>query len=149
MALAAQRLNIEATIVMPTFAPEIKVQNVRRLGAKVVLTGNDFDDAKRECTRLATEKNYVFIPPFDDPYVIAGQGTVGVEILRQLKSDRLDAIFIGVGGGGLIAGVAAFVKRVRPDVKIIGVNTVDSTSMTWVQFFYFFLRTSGTDTILI
>ena len=94
---------------MPTFAPEIKVANVRRLGANVILFGNDFDDAKRECMRLAEEKKFVFIPPFDDPYVIAGQGTVGVEILRQLKEERCDAIFIAVGGGGLLAGVSAYV----------------------------------------
>lgn len=131
VALAAQKLGVKATIVMPTFAPEIKVANVRRLGGNVVLFGNCFDDAKKECQRQAELYNYTFIPPFDDPYIIAGQGTVGVEILRQLKSyERLDAIFVAVGGGGLLAGIAAFVKRVRPEVKLIGVNTVDSTSMT-------------------
>ncbi|KAH6576639.1 hypothetical protein BASA60_004432 [Batrachochytrium salamandrivorans] len=129
VALAANKLGIKATIVMPTFAPEIKVENVRRLGATVVLFGNDFDAAKKECTRLAIEKDLIFIPPFDDPYVIAGQGTVGVEILRQIKQDRLDAIFVCCGGGGLIAGIAAYVKRIRPEVQIIGVNTHDSDSM--------------------
>eukprot|EP00842_Homolaphlyctis_polyrhiza_P003804 jgi/Hompol1/4424/HPOL_003636-RA len=129
VALAASKLGIEATIVMPTFAPEIKVENVRRLGGKVVLFGNDFDEAKRECARLAKAENLTFIPPFDDPYVIAGQGTVGVEILRQIKQDRLDAIFVCVGGGGLIAGIAAYVKRIRPEIRIIGVNTVDSDGM--------------------
>ncbi|KAI8855319.1 tryptophan synthase beta subunit-like PLP-dependent enzyme [Chytridium lagenaria] len=129
VALAALRMNMKATVVMPKFAPEIKVENVRRLGAEVVLVGADFDEAKRECERLRVERNLTFVPPYDDPYVIAGQGTIGVEIIRQLKQDRLDAIFVCCGGGGLIAGIAAFVKRVRPEVKIIGVNTTDSNSL--------------------
>nr|KAJ3422783.1 hypothetical protein HK105_006336 [Polyrhizophydium stewartii] len=129
VALAASKLGIQATIVMPTFAPEIKVENVRRLGAKVVLFGRDFDEAKKECARLSKEQGLTFVPPFDDPYVIAGQGTVGVEILRQIRQDRLDAIFVCCGGGGLIAGIAAYVKRIRPEVKVIGVNTVDSDGM--------------------
>ncbi|KAJ3413422.1 hypothetical protein HDV05_008063 [Chytridiales sp. JEL 0842] len=127
--LAAKRLGVKAVIVMPKGAPEIKVESVRRLGAQVILFGNDFDEAKKECMRLQKEQNLKFIPPFDDPHVIAGQGTVGVEILRQLKQDRLDAIFVCCGGGGLLAGIAAFVKRVRPEVKIIGVNTLDSDGM--------------------
>ncbi|KAI9145057.1 tryptophan synthase beta subunit-like PLP-dependent enzyme [Paraphysoderma sedebokerense] len=130
VALAAQTLNIPATILMPTFAPSIKVENVKRLGATVILHGNDFDEAKQEMYRLAVERGLVVIPPFDDPYVIAGQGTVGVEILRQVRQDRLDAIFVCVGGGGLLAGVAAYVKRIRPEVKVIGVNTIDSDAMT-------------------
>ncbi|EGF80385.1 hypothetical protein BATDEDRAFT_11340 [Batrachochytrium dendrobatidis JAM81] len=129
VALAANKLGIKATILMPTFAPEIKVENVRRLGATVVLFGSDFDAAKKECMRLAEQENWVFIPAFDDPYVIAGQGTVGVEILRQIKQDRLDAIFVCCGGGGLISGISAYVKRIRPEVKIIGVNTYDSDGM--------------------
>ncbi|KAJ3128069.1 hypothetical protein HK101_005449 [Irineochytrium annulatum] len=153
VALAAKKLGVKATVVMPKFAPEIKVgpylfewlgsrgmgllmafvalqvENVRRLGANVVLHGSDFDEAKRECARLKEVDGLTFVPPYDDPYVIAGQGTVGVEILRQLKQDRLDAIFVCCGGGGLIAGIATFVKRVRPEVKIIGVNTLDSDSM--------------------
>jgi threonine dehydratase len=104
--LAAKKLGIKATIVMPKIAPEIKVESVRRLGAKVVLFGNDFDEAKKECMRLTKEQGLTFVPPFDDPYVIAGQGTVGVEILRQVKQDRLDAIFVCCGGGGLLAGIA-------------------------------------------
>ncbi|TPX30468.1 threonine ammonia-lyase [Synchytrium microbalum] len=130
VAIAAQKLGIKATVVMPKFAPDIKVENVRRLGAQVILHGNDFDEAKRECMRLREEQGLTFIPPFDDKYVIAGAGTVGVEILRQLKQDRLDAIFVCCGGGGLLAGIAAFVKRIRPEVRVIGVNTVDSDSMT-------------------
>ncbi|KAJ3060612.1 hypothetical protein HK102_009426, partial [Quaeritorhiza haematococci] len=129
VALAAQKLGIQATIVMPKFAPQIKVDNVRRLGAKVVLSGNDFDEAKEECLRLQRENNLTFIHPFDDPYIIAGQGTVGVEILRQLQQDRIDAIFVCCGGGGLLAGIAAYVKRIRPEIRIIGVNTVDSDGM--------------------
>ncbi|KAJ3110715.1 hypothetical protein HDU96_006347 [Phlyctochytrium bullatum] len=129
VALAALRLGIKAKVVMPKFAPEIKVENVRRLGAEVVLVGSDFDEAKKECERLRVAQDLTFVPPYDDPYVIAGQGTIGVEILRQLKQDRLDAIFICCGGGGLIAGISAFVKRVRPEVKIVGVNTQDSSSL--------------------
>jgi threonine dehydratase len=129
VALAAQNLGIKATIIMPTFAPEIKVENVRRLGADVVLFGNNFDEAKRECARICEERALTFIPPYDDPLVIAGQGTVGMEILSQMKQTRLDAIFVCCGGGGLLAGIAAFVKRVRPEVRIIGVNTFDSDSM--------------------
>ncbi|KAJ3330437.1 hypothetical protein HDU76_005686 [Blyttiomyces sp. JEL0837] len=129
VALAAKRLKIPATIVMPSFAPEIKVESVRRLGGNVVLVDGDFDAAKKRCFEMAKEKGLTFIPPFDDPYVIAGQGTVGVEILRQLKQDRLDAIFVCCGGGGLLAGIAAFVKRIRPEIKIIGVNPMDSTGM--------------------
>ncbi|KAJ3066836.1 hypothetical protein HDU99_003719, partial [Rhizoclosmatium hyalinum] len=129
VALAAKKLGIKATIVMPKHAPEIKVESVRRLGAEVVLHGSDFDEAKKECARLKDEKNLIYIPPFDDPYVIAGQGTIGVEILRQLQQDRLDAIFVCCGGGGMLAGIATFVKRIRPDVKIIGVNAADSDGM--------------------
>ncbi|KAJ3224232.1 hypothetical protein HDU81_008658 [Chytriomyces hyalinus] len=129
VALAAKKLGIHATIVMPKHAPEIKVENVRRLGAEVVLHGSDFDEAKRECARLREERNLIYVPPFDDPLVIAGQGTIGVEILRQIKQDRLDAIFVCCGGGGMLAGIATFVKRIRPEVKIIGVNAADSDSM--------------------
>ncbi|KAJ3277208.1 hypothetical protein HDV01_000260 [Terramyces sp. JEL0728] len=129
VALAAQKLGISAKIVMPTFAPEIKVENVKRLGANVILFGNNFDEAKKECMRICKAEDLTFVPPFDDPYVIAGQGTVGMEILNQIRQTRLDAIFVCCGGGGLISGIAAYVKRVRPEVKIIGVNTIDSDSM--------------------
>ena len=131
VALAAGKMKINATIVMPVTAPEIKILNVRRLGATVIVHGADLEEAKKECLRLAKENGYVFIPPYDDPYIIAGQGTCGMEIIRQIGSGRrVDAIFVPVGGGGLLAGIAAFVKRVQPDVKIIGVNTVDSSGMT-------------------
>lgn len=112
VALAARNLHIQATIVMPTSASEIKITSVRRLGATVVLCGQDLEEAKQECLRLAADKGYIFIPPFDDPYVIAGQGTCGMEILRQIKHERLDAIFVCVGGGGLLSGIAAYCKRV-------------------------------------
>ncbi|KXS11273.1 threonine dehydratase biosynthetic [Gonapodya prolifera JEL478] len=128
-ALAAQKLGIKATIVMPTFAPEIKVSAVRSFGARVVLFGDDFDQAKAEALRLRDEEGMTFVPPFDDPFVIAGQGTVGMEILKQIHQDRLDGVFVSVGGGGLIAGIAAYIKRVRPEVKIIGVNAATSTAM--------------------
>ncbi|KAI9173143.1 threonine deaminase [Blastocladiella emersonii ATCC 22665] len=129
VAMAAQRLGIKATICMPVFAPEIKVANVRRLGAEVVLCGTDFDEAKAEMYRLAADRNLTIVQPFDDKYVIAGQGTIGVEILRQVRQERLDAIFVCCGGGGLLAGIAAYVKRIRPEVKVIGVNTIDSSGM--------------------
>ncbi|KAJ3166248.1 hypothetical protein HDU88_003471 [Geranomyces variabilis] len=129
VALAAQKLGMKATIVMPTVTPPIKWKNVKRLGADVVLFGDDFDEAKAKCTSLAKEQGFVNIPPYDDPYVIAGQGTVGVEIMRQY-SQPIDAIFICVGGGGLSAGIASYVKRIYPTVKIIGVETYDAAAMT-------------------
>ncbi|KAJ1969092.1 threonine deaminase [Dimargaris xerosporica] len=130
VALSAKRLGIQATIVMPLATPAIKWQNVRRLGAEVVLHGNNFDEAKVECDRLAALHGWINIPPYDDPYVIAGQGTVGVEILRQITTHNLKAIFCSVGGGGLAAGVATYVKRIRPDIKVIGVETLDADAMT-------------------
>ncbi|KAI8905897.1 tryptophan synthase beta subunit-like PLP-dependent enzyme [Gorgonomyces haynaldii] len=130
VALAAQRMGITATIVMPLATPSLKWKNVERLGARVLLHGNDFDEAKQECARLSLEKGLVNIPPYDDPYVIAGQGTIGVEIFRQFEFSKIDAIFVCVGGGGLIAGIASYVKRLRPEIKIIGVETFDSCAMT-------------------
>ncbi|KAJ3084781.1 threonine ammonia-lyase [Rhizoclosmatium globosum] len=131
VALAAQKMGIKATIVMPLATPPIKVRNVKRLGAQVVLFGNDFDEAKGECTRLSALHKLTNIPPYDDPYVIAGQGTIGVELLRQVpKHQDVDAIFVCCGGGGLAAGIASYVKRVAPHIKIIGVETYDSDAMT-------------------
>ncbi|KAF9170902.1 hypothetical protein BGX21_002561 [Mortierella sp. AD011] len=129
VAQAASTMGIKATIVMPTPTPEIKSRNVKRLGSTVILHGNNFDEAKAECDRLAKAENYTNIPPFDDPYVIAGQGTIGAEILRQHNLEEIDAIFCTVGGGGLIAGVAAYVKRVAPHIKIVGCETVDANAM--------------------
>ncbi|KAJ2521115.1 threonine deaminase [Coemansia sp. RSA 1939] len=129
VAQSAKHLGISATIVMPVLTPAIKWRNVQRLGAEVVLYGAGFDQAKEECARLAKLRGLTNIPPFDDPHVIAGQGTVAMEILRQRKAADIDAIFVPVGGGGLIAGVAAYVKRVSPGVRVVGVETVDSCAM--------------------
>ncbi|KIM40097.1 hypothetical protein M413DRAFT_19326 [Hebeloma cylindrosporum] len=131
VALSGARLGIPCTIVMPQGTPDIKVRNVARLGAKVVLQGGDFDEAKAECARLASIHGLVFVPPYDDPLVIAGQGTVGMEILKQLPdSDNLDAIFASVGGGGLVAGISEYVKRIgSPSTKVVGVETFDGDAM--------------------
>ncbi|KAF8973233.1 threonine ammonia-lyase [Flammula alnicola] len=131
VALSGARLAIPCTIVMPEGTPEIKVRNVARLGAKVVLHGADFDEAKIECARLAAVHGLVFVPPYDDPLVIAGQGTVGMEILKQLPdSDQLSAIFASVGGGGLVAGISEYVKRIgSPTTKVVGIETVDGDAM--------------------
>ncbi|KAI5969453.1 ILV1 [Candida margitis] len=129
VAYSANKLNIPATIVMPTPTPSIKYSNVSRLGSQVVLYGDDFDSAKQECARLSKENNLVNIPPFNHPYVIAGQGTVALEITRQLRLDKLSAIFVPVGGGGLIAGVAVYLKHIAPHVKIIGVETYDADAL--------------------
>ncbi|MGQ7816199.1 threonine ammonia-lyase, biosynthetic [Metapseudomonas furukawaii] len=128
VALAARELGIKATIVMPRTTPELKVQGVRARGGKVVLHGDAFPDALAHSLKLVEEKGYVYIHPYDDPDVIAGQGTVAMEILRQ-HPGRLDAIFVPVGGGGLIAGIAAFVKYLRPEVKVIGVEPDDSNCL--------------------
>jgi threonine dehydratase len=116
---------------MPRGTPSIKVRNVERLGAKVVLHGVDFDEAKSECARLASVHKLVFVPPYDDPLVIAGQGTVGMEILKQLcDSEHLDAIFAAIGGGGLVSGICEYVKRIGgPGTKVIGVETFDGDAM--------------------
>ncbi|KAJ1935859.1 threonine deaminase, partial [Kickxella alabastrina] len=129
VAMSAQYLGIKATIVMPLLTPEIKWRNVQRLGAEVVLHGTGFDEAKVECSRLEKLHGLTNIPPFDDPLVIAGQGTIAMELLRQRKSTDIDIIFVAVGGGGLIAGISAYVKRVWPAIKIVAVETVDSCAM--------------------
>ena len=116
---------------MPNGTPTIKVRNVARLGAKVVLHGVDFDEAKAECVRLAAAHGLAFVPPYDDPLVIAGQGTVGMEILKQLQdAENLDGIFGAVGGGGLVAGICEYVKRIgSPKTKVMGAETVDGDAM--------------------
>lgn len=129
VAYSAKQMGINATIVMPVATPSIKFQNVSRMGARVVLYGEDFDAAKGECERLATEHGYTNIPPFDHPLVIAGQGTIAMELLRQIKHNSLSAVFVAIGGGGLIAGVGAYLKRLAPDVKVIGVETFDADDM--------------------
>ena len=125
VALSATKLGIKSLIVMPQTTPEIKVNSVRAWGAKVVLHGDSFDDAFLHAKELAKQKNMTFVHPYDDPYVIAGQGTVAMEILRQ-KTDNIDAIFVPVGGGGLISGIAVYAKFVRPEIKIIGVESDNS-----------------------
>ncbi|KAL4078363.1 tryptophan synthase beta subunit-like PLP-dependent enzyme [Scleroderma yunnanense] len=131
VALSGRRLNIPCTIVMPKGTPAIKVRNAERLGANVVLHGSDFDEAKAECARLAALHKLTFVPPYDDPLVIAGQGTIGMEILKQLPdSDNLDGIFAAVGGGGLVAGISEYVKRIgSPNTKVYGVETLDGDAM--------------------
>ena len=130
VAYSARKLKIPATIVMPRGTPSIKHLNVSRLGGHVVLHGADFDEAKEECTRREKQDGLINIPPFDDPYVIAGQGTIGMEILQQTNLQKLKAIFCCVGGGGLIAGIGVYVKRIAPHVKIFGVETYDADAMT-------------------
>ncbi|KAH7379955.1 threonine dehydratase-like protein [Cadophora sp. MPI-SDFR-AT-0126] len=129
VAYSARKLKIPATIVMPEGTPSIKHLNVSRLGGSVVLHGADFDAAKEECGRLEKLHGLTNIAPFDDPYVIAGQGTIGMELLRQTNLQKLKAIFCCVGGGGLIAGIGVYVKRIAPHVKIIGVETYDANAM--------------------
>jgi len=128
VALAAQRVGAKATIVMPRTTPAIKVQAVRDRGGKIVLFGDTYDEACQHARQLEAEKGLTFIHPYDDPEVIAGNGTIGMEILRQ-HPDPIAAIFIAVGGGGLIAGVATYVKFLRPEIKIIGVEPDDAASM--------------------
>ncbi|KAK1288804.1 hypothetical protein QJS10_CPB19g01673 [Acorus calamus] len=133
VALAAQRLSCNAVIIMPVTTPEIKWKSVERLGATVVLIGDSYDEAQSYAKQQAEREGRTFIPPFDHPDVIAGQGTIGMEIVRQLKGP-LHAIFVPVGGGGLIAGIATYVKRVRPEVKIIGVEPSDANAMALSLF---------------
>ncbi|KAI7868188.1 threonine ammonia-lyase, biosynthetic [Spinellus fusiger] len=130
VAMAAKHLGIKAKIVMPIPSPAIKWKNVQRLGAQVVLHGDDFDGAKAECARLIKEEGLIDIPPYDDPHVIAGQGTVALEILRQMDANRIATIFVCVGGGGLIAGIGSYIKRIAPHIKIIGVEANDADAMT-------------------
>ncbi|MBI3149461.1 MAG: threonine ammonia-lyase, biosynthetic [Betaproteobacteria bacterium] len=128
VALSAERLGCRATIVMPVTTPGIKVHAVQARGAQVLLHGDSYSDAYERAVEEAAESGAVFVHPYDDPDVIAGQGTIGMEILRQHQAP-LEAIFVPVGGGGLIAGIAAFVKRVRPQVKVIGVEPLDADAM--------------------
>ena len=128
VALASHRLGIAATIVMPRTTPEIKVKAVERMGARVLLAGDSYSDASTHADRLCAETGAVFVHPYDDPLVIAGQGTIAEEILRQAPRD-LDAVFVPIGGGGLIAGLAVFFKQHSPATKIIGVEPVDSAAM--------------------
>lgn len=128
VALAARKLLCNAVIAMPVTTPEIKWKSVEQLGATVVLVGDSYDEAQIYAKKRSEEEGLAFIPPFDHPDIISGQGTVGMEIIRQLQGP-LHAVFVPVGGGGLIAGIAAYIKRVRPEVRIIGVEPTDANSM--------------------
>jgi len=128
VALAAARVGCRAVIVMPTTTPQIKVLAVKQRGGEVVLAGESYDDAYAHALELEKSERLSFVHPFDDPEVIAGQGTIGMEILRQ-HAQPIHAVFCCVGGGGLISGVAAYVKRLRPETKIIGVEAVDADAM--------------------
>ncbi|MDD9893070.1 MAG: threonine ammonia-lyase, biosynthetic, partial [Gammaproteobacteria bacterium] len=128
VALSAQKLGVKATIVMPRTTPDIKVQNVRNLGAKVVLVGDAYDDASAHAQELVESTGATYVHPYDDEQVIAGQGTIAREILEQAPSD-LEAVFVPVGGGGLVAGVAAYIKYLRPNVKVIGVEPEDAPTL--------------------
>lgn len=130
VALAARTRNIHAVIVMPRTTPDIKVRAVADIGgAEIVLHGEDFDHAHEHALHIAQQRQLIFVHPFDDPDVIAGQGTIGAEILRQRHGEQIDAIFVPVGGGGLIAGIAAYVKWLYPRIRIIGVEPEDAASM--------------------
>ncbi|MDH3746692.1 MAG: threonine ammonia-lyase, biosynthetic [Gammaproteobacteria bacterium] len=128
VALAAKRRNVRAVVVMPVTTPNIKVDAVRVLGGEVILHGDNYDDAYAHARELEISDKLVFIHPFDDPDVIAGQGTIGAEILQQAEA-TIDAIFVPIGGGGLIAGIAVYVKTKNPDIRVIGVEPADSAAM--------------------
>ena len=132
VAMSAQKLGCRAVIVMPTTTPQLKIDAVRGWGGEVVLHGDSYSDAHAHSLTLQKEQGLTFVHPFDDPDVIAGQGTIAMEILRQLQtlgSRRLDAVFVAIGGGGLISGVANYIKAVRPEIKVIGVQMNDSDAM--------------------
>jgi len=128
VALAAQKLRCRALIVMPVTTPSIKVDAVKGRGAEVVLYGDTYTDAYQHARRLEARSSMVFVHPYDDPDVIAGQGTIGMEILRQTP-DPIHAVFVPIGGGGLISGIATYIKRLRPEIKVIGVEPVDADAM--------------------
>lgn len=128
VALSCKLLGIKATIVMPETAPQSKVDATRGYGAEVVLHGEGFDDAREKCNELAAESGLVFIPPYDDKYVMAGQGTIGLEILEQVWD--VDNVIVPVGGGGIISGIAVALKTFNPNIKIIGVQAENIHGMT-------------------
>nr|WP_315230244.1 threonine ammonia-lyase, biosynthetic [uncultured Limnohabitans sp.] len=132
VALGASRLGTKAVIVMPTTTPSVKIEAVKALGGEVVLAGESYSDAYQHAAMLEKKNGMTFVHPFDDPDVIAGQGTIAMEMLRQLQGlniHNLDAVFVAIGGGGLIAGVANYIKAVRPEIKVIGVQMDDSSAM--------------------
>src|SRR5687767_12769031 len=128
VALAAKRLGCRAVVVMPVTTPRLKIDAVHALGGEVMLHGDSYSDAYGHAIEVQQAQDLTFVHPFDDPDVIAGQGTVAMEILRQHQGP-LDAVFVAIGGGGLISGVAAYVKAVRPEVRVIGVQSQDSDAM--------------------
>ena len=128
VALSAKTLGCRAVIVMPTTTPQVKIDAVRARGGEVVLAGDSYSDAYQHALKLEKKEKLTFVHPFDDPDVIAGQGTIAMEILRQ-HSGPIHAVFVAIGGGGLIAGVGSFIKAVSPDIKVIGVQTTDSDAM--------------------
>jgi threonine dehydratase len=128
VALAAQRLGCRAVIVVPVTTPGVKVRAIQALGGEVVQHGESYSDAYERAVEIGEAQSLVFVHPFDDPDVIAGQGTIAMELLRQYQAP-IDAVFVAIGGGGLISGVAAYLKAVRPEIKVIGVQTVDSDAM--------------------
>lgn len=128
VALAAQKLGCKATIVMPVTTPQIKIQAVESRGAQVVLHGDSYDEAYAHSRQLEARSGATFVHPYDDPDVIAGQGTIGMEILRQ-HPGPIHAVFVAIGGGGLISGIGSYVKHLRPDIKLIGVEPVDADAM--------------------
>ena len=128
VALAAHRMGCQALIVMPVTTPQVKVDAVRAYGGEVALFGDSYSDAHTHALALQKKRGMTFVHPFDDPDVIAGQGTIAVEILRQHQGP-IDAVFVAIGGGGLVSGVAAYIKSVRPEIKVIGVQTHDSDAM--------------------
>lgn len=127
VAFSAMSLGMHAVICMPDYAPAMKVEGTRGFGAEVVLVPGNYDDSAREAERLANEKGYTFAHPFNDPFVIAGQGTIGLEILSQMPD--VEQVVVPVGGGGLISGVAIAIKNLKPEVKVIGVQTLNVPSM--------------------
>ena len=128
VALSAKTLGCRAVIVMPTTTPALKIEAVRARGGEVVLSGESYSDAYQHALHLEKKEKLTFVHPFDDPEVIAGQGTIAMEILRQ-HAGPIHAVFVAIGGGGLIGGIGAYIKAVRPDIKVIGVQTTDSDAM--------------------
>ena len=128
VALSAHKLGSRAVVVMPVTTPQVKIDAVKALGAEVILHGDSYSDAYEKAAELEKAQQLTFVHPFDDPDVIAGQGTIAMEILRQHQGP-LDAVFVAIGGGGLISGVANYIKAVRPEIRVIGVQMNDSDAM--------------------
>jgi len=138
VALGAKKLGCRSVIVMPTTTPQVKIDAVQALGGEVVLAGDSYSDAYKHAVKLQKTEGLTFVHPFDDPDVIAGQGTIAMEMLSQLQklgSPRLDAVFVAIGGGGLISGVANYIKAVRPEIKVIGVHTKERVELPDVGLF--------------